>query len=207
MDNFKVQQPFEKQGLYDPRFEHDNCGIGSVVNIKGIKSRRVVDDALSIVETLEHRAGKDAKGETGDGVGILLQICHDFFKDATKKLGFDIGQERDYGVGMFFFPQNELKRRQAMKLFEIITEKEGLEFLGWREVPTDPSVIGQKAFDSMPYIMQGFVKRPVNVEKGLPFDRRLYVARRVFEQSNEDTYVVSLSSRTIVYKGMFLVRS
>lgn len=206
MDNFKVQQPFEKQGLYDPRFEHDNCGIGSVVNIKGIKSRRVVDDALSIVETLEHRAGKDAKGETGDGVGILLQICHDFFKDATKKLGFDIGQERDYGVGMFFFPQNELKRRQAMKLFEIITEKEGLEFLGWREVPTDPSVIGQKAFDSMPYIMQGFVKRPVNVEKGLPFDRRLYVARRVFEQSNEDTYVVSLSSRTIVYKGMFLVK-
>ncbi len=206
MDNFNVPQPFEKQGLYDPRFEHDNCGIGSVVNIKGIKSRRVVDDALSIVETLEHRAGKDAKGETGDGVGILLQICHDFFKDATKKLGFDIGQERDYGVGMFFFPQNELKRRQAMKLFEIITEKEGLEFLGWREVPTDPSVIGQKAFDSMPYIMQGFVKRPVNVEKGLPFDRRLYVARRVFEQSNEDTYVVSLSSRTIVYKGMFLVK-
>lgn len=206
MDNFKVQQPFEKQGLYDPRFEHDNCGIGSVVNIKGIKSRRVVDDALSIVETLEHRAGKDAKGETGDGVGILLQICHDFFKDVTKKLGFDIGAERNYGVGMFFFPQNELKRRQAMKLFEIITEKEGLEFLGWREVPTDPSVIGQKAFDSMPYIMQGFVKRPVNVEKGLPFDRRLYVARRVFEQSNEDTYVVSLSSRTIVYKGMFLVK-
>ncbi|MDY2783046.1 MAG: glutamate synthase central domain-containing protein, partial [Candidatus Pseudoruminococcus sp.] len=206
MDNFRNQEPFAKQGLYDPRFEHDNCGIGSVVNINGIKSRQVVDNALSIVETLEHRAGKDAEGKTGDGVGILLQISHEFFKAETAKLGFDIGGERDYGVGMFFFPQNNLKRMQAMKLFEIVIEKEGMEFLGWREVPTNPSVIGQKALDSMPYIMQAFVKRPVNVEKGLPFDRKLYVARRVFEQSNEETYVVSLSSRTIVYKGMFLVK-
>lgn len=206
MDNFRNQEPFSKQGLYDPRFEHDNCGIGSVVNIKGIKSRRVVDDALNIVETLEHRAGKDAEGKTGDGVGILLQIAHSFFKDATEKLGFDIGNERDYGIGMFFFPQNELKRKQAMKLFEIIAKKEGLDFAGWRDVPTDPSVIGQKALDSMPYIMQGFIRRPSNVEKGLPFDRKLYIVRRVFEQSNENTYVVSLSSRTIVYKGMFLVK-
>ena len=206
MDNFRNQEPFAKQGLYDPRFEHDNCGIGSVVNINGIKSRQVVDNALSIVETLEHRAGKDAEGKTGDGVGILLQISHEFFKTETAKLGFDIGEERDYGVGMFFFPQNNLKRMQAMKLFEIVIEKEGMEFLGWREVPTNPSVIGQKALDSMPYIMQGFVKRPENIEKGLPFDRKLYVARRVFEQSNEETYVVSLSSRTIVYKGMFLVK-
>ena len=206
MDNFRNQEPFEKQGLYDPSFEHDNCGIGAVVNINGEKSRKVVDNALSIVETLEHRAGKDAEGKTGDGVGILLQISHEFFKDATADLGFDIGGERDYGIGMFFFPQNKLKRMQAMKLFEIIIKKENLEFLGWRNVPTDPSVIGQKALDSMPYIMQGFVKRPSNVEKGLDFDRKLYIARRVFEQSNEDTYVVSLSSRTIVYKGMFLVK-
>ena len=206
MDNFRNQEPFKKQGLYDPRFEHDNCGIGAVVNINGEKSRKVVDNALSIVETLEHRAGKDAEGKTGDGVGILLQISHEFFKDATADLGFDIGEERDYGIGMFFFPQNKLKRMQAMKLFEIIIKKENLEFLGWRNVPTDPSVIGQKALDSMPYIMQGFVKRPSNVEKGLDFDRKLYIARRVFEQSNEETYVVSLSSRTIVYKGMFLVK-
>lgn len=205
MDNFKIQEPFEKQGLYDPRFEHDNCGIGAVVNINGIKSRRVVDNALSIVETLEHRAGKDAEGKTGDGVGILLQISHQFFKIATADLGFDIGGEREYGIGMFFFPQNELKRKQAMKLFEIIIKKENLDFLGWRVVPTDPTVIGQKALDSMPYIMQGFVKKPSNVAKGLDFDRKLYVARRVFEQSTDDTYVCSLSSRTIVYKGMFLV--
>ena len=191
--------------LYSPKFEHDNCGIGAVVNIKGIKSHDTVANALTIVETLEHRAGKDAEGKTGDGVGILLQISHEFFKTETAKLGFDIGEERDYGVGMFFFPQNNLKRMQAMKLFEIVIEKEGMEFLGWREVPTDPTTLGQKAIDCMPYIMQGFVKRPKDCPKGIDFDRKLYVARRVFEQSNEDTYVVSLSSRTIVYKGMFLV--
>ena len=104
-----------------------------------------------------------------------------------------------------FFPQDELKRNQAKKMFEVIVEKEGMKFLGWRKVPTDPDKLGQKAVDCMPYIMQGFVKRPAEVAKGLDFDRRLYVARRVFEQSNDDTYVVSLSSRTIVYKGMFLV--
>ena len=192
-------------GLYDPRFEHDNCGIGAVVNIKGRKSHGTVADALKIVENLEHRAGKDAEGKTGDGVGILLQISHKFFSEAVKPLGVFLGEERDYGIGMFFFPQDELKRNQARKMFEIIVEKEGMEFLGWREVPTLPAVLGSKALEKMPCIMQGFVKRPVDVEKGLDFDRKLYVARRVFEQSNDDTYVVSLSSRTIVYKGMFLV--
>lgn len=102
---------------------------------------------------------------------------------------------------MFFFPQEELKRNQAKKMFEVIVEKEGMEFLGWREVPTDPTTLGQKAIDCMPYIMQGFVKRPKDCQKGIDFDRKLYVARRVFEQSNDNTYVVSFSSRTIVYKG------
>ena len=192
-------------GMYDPAFEHDNCGIGSVVNIKGIKTHETVENALKIVENLKHRAGKDAEGKTGDGVGILLQISHKFFTKAVKPLGIELGGERDYGIGMFFFPQDELKRNQAKKMFEVIVQKEGMEFLGWREVPIDPTKLGQKAIDCMPCIMQGVVKRPKNVEKGLPFDRKLYVARRVFEQSNDDTYVVSLSSRTIVYKGMFLV--
>ena len=193
------------KGLYDPSFEHDNCGIGSVVNIKGIKTHATVENALKIVENLKHRAGKDAEGKTGDGVGILLQISHKFFTKAVKPLGIELGGERDYGIGMFFFPQDELKRNQAKKMFEVIVAKEGMEFLGWREVPNDPGKLGQKAVDCMPYIMQGFVKRPADVAKGLDFDRKLYVARRVFEQSNDDTYVVSLSSRTIVYKGMFLV--
>ena len=192
-------------GLYDPRFEHDNCGIGAVANIKGIKTHKTVDQALHIVENLEHRAGKDAEGKTGDGVGIMLQISHRFFKKAASQAGITLGDEREYGIGMFFFPQDELARKQAMKMFEIIVKKEGLTFLGWRKVPTAPEVLGKKAVDVMPYIAQGFVAKPDNVKKGLDFDRKLYVIRRVFEQSNEDTYVVSLSSRTIVYKGMFLV--
>ena len=193
------------QGMYDPRFEHDNCGIGAVVNIKGVKSHATVENALKIVENLKHRAGKDAEGKTGDGVGILLQISHKFFTKAVKPLGIELGGERDYGIGMFFFPQDELARNQAKKMFEVIIDKEGMEFLGWRDVPTDPTKLGKKAVDCMPCIMQAFVRRPKDVAKGLDFDRKLYVARRVFEQSNDNTYVVSLSSRTIVYKGMFLV--
>lgn len=204
-DNFKVEAPFQRQGLYRPQFEHDNCGIGAVVNINGERSRRVVEDALTIVEKLEHRAGKDAEGKTGDGVGILSQIPYGFFKSEADKLGFDVGEEGDFGIGMFFFPQSELKRNQAKKMFEIILKKQGMEFLGWRNVPSDPSVLGQKAVDNMPFIMQGFVKRPASCAKGIEFDRRLYIARRIFEQANENTYVCSLSSRTIVYKGMFLV--
>ncbi len=191
--------------LYSPTFEHDNCGIGAIVNMQGEKSHQLVADALKIVENLEHRAGKDAEGKTGDGVGILTQISHRFFSKVCKEAGIPIGGKREYGIGMFFFPQNELKRSQAKKMFEIIVEKEGLEFLGWREVPTAPEVLGEKARNCMPVISQGFIKKPENVAKGLDFDRRLYVVRRVFEQSNDNTYVPSLSSRTIVYKGMFLV--
>lgn len=192
-------------GLYYPEFEHDNCGIGAVVNIKGRKSHKIVEDALKIVENLEHRAGKDAEGKTGDGVGILLQISHNFFSKVCKPLGIFFDSERDYGVGMFFFPQDELKRNQAKNIFEVIVAKEGMEFHGWREVPIHSDVLGSNALECMPCIMQGFIKRPSNVEKGIDFDRRLYVVRRIFEQSSDDTYVVSLSSRTIVYKGMFLV--
>ena len=170
----------KKQGLYDPQFEHDNCGIGAVVNIKGIKTRETVDNALKIVENLEHRAGKDAEGKTGDGVGIMLQISHKFFKKVCQKENITIGEERDYGVGMFFFPQDELQRNQAKKLFEVIVQKEGMKFLGWRKVPTHPEILGSVALACMPYIEQGFVERPKNIEKGLDFDRKLYVARRVF---------------------------
>ena len=195
----------QNNGMYCPTMEHDNCGIGAVVNIKGIKSHKTVANALKIVENLEHRAGIDATGETGDGVGILLQISHKFFAKECKKLGISLGEEREYGIGMFFFPQDELKRNQAKKMLEIIIKKEGLEFLGWRKVPTVPSVLGQRALECMPYIEQGFIKKPKNLEKGIEFDRKLYVVRRIFEQSNDNTYVVSMSSRTIAYKGMFLV--
>ncbi len=191
--------------LYRPEYEHDACGIGAIVSIRGIKTHKTVDDALKIVEKLEHRAGKDAEGLTGDGVGIMLQVSHDFFSGAAKKAGIHLGNERDYGVGMFFFPQDILKRRQAKRMFELIAKKAGLPFLGWREVPLNPNILGSRALASMPSILQGFVGRPEGVAQGLDFDRKLYVARREFEQSNDNTYVVSLSSRTIVYKGMFLV--
>ena len=204
MENFTERKT--PAGLYSPRFEHDNCGIGAVVDIKGRKSHKTIDDALQIVEHLEHRAGKDAEGKTGDGVGILTQISDKFFQKAAAEQGLTLGAEREYGIGMFFFPQDELKRNQAKKLFEIVCKKEGLPFLGWREVPTCPEVLGHKAIACMPSIWQGFVGKPQRVEAGIAFDRRLYVARRVFEQSSPDTYVCSLSSRTIVYKGMFLVK-
>ena len=187
--------------LYQERFEHDACGIGAVVNIDGQPSHGVVDDALTIVERLEHRAGKDATGQVGDGVGVLLQMPHRLYSS----FGLPIGKKGDYGVGMFFFPQNSLQRRQAQKLFEVICGKEGVPFLGWREVPVNPEVLGQRARDSMPGIYMCFVGRPEEVQPGLSFDRRLYVIRRVFEQSSEGTYVCSFSSRTVVYKGMFLV--
>ena len=196
----------QQKTLYSERYEHDACGIGAIVSIDGTASYSIVNDALSIVEKLEHRAGKDAAGETGDGVGILLQISRDFYSKAVEPLGFTLPAARDFGLGMFFFPQNTLARRQAKKMFEIICEKEGVKLLGWRDVPTDSSILGERAKSSMPFIAQCFVERPLDISRGLDFDRKLYIIRRVFEQSNDNTYVCSFSSRTVVYKGMFLVK-
>ena len=221
--------------LYEPCFEHDNCGIGAVVNIDGSKSHKIVDNALSIVEKLEHRAGKDASGETGDGVGILVQISHEFFKKAAADL---VGKldEREYGIGQFFFPGDVVSTGSTTcdsekARFEKCCAAEGLKFLGWRKVPVNADVLGKKARDCMPQIWQGFVEKPADCEPGLDFDRKLYIVRRLFENgalrgapaegvaenaagacsegetspSSPKTYVCSLSSRTIVYKGMFLV--
>ena len=221
--------------LYEPSFEHDNCGIGAVVNIDGSKSHKIVDNALSIVEKLEHRAGKDASGETGDGVGILVQISHEFFKKAAADLVGKLG-EREYGIGQFFFPGDVVSTGSTTcdsekARFEECCAAEGLKFLGWRKVPVNADVLGKKARDCMPQIWQGFVKKPADCETGLDFDRKLYIVRRLFENgalrgapaegvaenaagacsegetspSSPKTYVCSLSSRTIVYKGMFLV--
>ena len=117
---YRAQDP---RRAVQPRFEHDNCGIGAVVDIKGRKSHKTIDDALQIVEHLEHRAGKDAEGKTGDGVGILTQISDKFFQKAAAEQGLTLGAEREYGIGMFFFPQDELKRNQAKKLFEIVCKR------------------------------------------------------------------------------------
>ena len=194
-----------EQGLYRRQYEHDACGVGAVINIRGAQTHGTVDSALKIVEKLEHRAGKDAEGTTGDGVGLILQIPHPLFARELAARGIALGEARDYGVGMFFFPQRTLLRSRAKTMFEIICRKAGLEFLCWRRVPTAPEVLSEKARAEMPAIMQCFIRRPESLARGLDFDRRLYLVRREFEQSNDHTYVCSLSSRTIVYKGMFLV--
>lgn len=177
--------------------EHDACGIGTVVQIDGKQSYDVLDKALHIVEKLEHRAGKDASGKVGDGVGILLQISDDFFRKTLKKDNIKLPEH--YGVGMFFLPRNKLLLNQHKKMFEKFVEQEGCTFITWRKVPCDESILGQKAKDCMPSIYQAFVQGDTDLEQ------KLYVIRRKFEKSCKETYVASLSSRTIVYKGMFLV--
>lgn len=177
--------------------EHDACGIGTVVQIDGKQRYDVLDKALHIVEKLEHRAGKDASGKVGDGVGILLQISDDFFRKTLKKDNIKLPEH--YGVGMFFLPRNKLLLNQHKKMFEKFVEQEGCTFITWRKVPCDESILGQKAKDCMPSIYQAFVQGDTDLEQ------KLYVIRREFEKSCKETYVASLSSRTIVYKGMFLV--
>lgn len=183
--------------------EHDACGIGTVVQIDGKQSYDVVDKALHIVEKLEHRAGKDASGKVGDGVGILLQISDDFFKKTLKKDNIKLPEH--YGIGMFFLPRNKLLLNQHKKLFEKFVEQEGCKFITWRKVPCNESILGQKAKDCMPNIYQAFIERPQNISSNVDFDKVLYVIRREFEKSCKETYIASLSSHTIVYKGMFLV--
>ena len=198
--------PEQNYPMYCPSMEHDSCGIGAVISIRGEQSHRTVDDALKIVEKLQHRAGKDACGETGDGVGLMMQIPHRLMVKAAREIGIDdLGAARSYGLGMFFLPQETLKRLQAKKMLEIIVARHGVEFLGWREVPVCPEVLGQTARQAQPCIMQCFVRRPAQVAEGLDFDRLLYIIRREFEQSDIGTYIASFSSRTVVYKGMFLV--
>ena len=198
MDNYRAP-------LYDQHFEHDACGIGAVVDLKNRATYDTVDKALSIVEKLQHRAGSDTTGETGDGVGLLIEIPHLLMQRAMRAGGLELGAARSYGVGMFFFSKDKLKRSQAQKMMEIILQKEGMDFLAWREVPIHADVLSARARDCMPSIYQCFVARPEDCASDLDFDRKLYVARRVFEQSNDNTYVCSFSCRTIVYKGMFLV--
>ncbi|MEE1333885.1 MAG: glutamate synthase central domain-containing protein, partial [Erysipelotrichaceae bacterium] len=154
---------------------------------------------------LDHRAGRDASGKVGDGVGILIQISHSFFADACAKEEIHLKERGDYGIGMFFLPADQLKATFAERMFAVIARKNGLKVLGWRSVPVCPEILGEAARSCMPRIRQVFLERPKEVERGIAFDRLLYITRREFEQGSEDTYVCSLSSRTIVYKGMFLV--
>ena len=185
------------------RMEHESCGVGAVVDKSAHATHRTVSDALTIVERLAHRAGTDALGTTGDGVGILTQIPHALFAAWAAGQGVKLGEARDYGVAMLFVPPAALSR--VREAFEDAARKEGLAFLGWRDVPVHPELLGEGARRTMPFIAQAFVARPSDVQCGAAFDRRLYLLRRALEKRCPEAYVCSLSSRTIVYKGMMLV--
>ena len=191
--------------LYHEELEHESCGVGAIVDLNGKRTHRTVDQALSIVERLAHRAGSDALGTTGDGVGIMTQLPHALFAAWAEEEGIPLGGPGDYGVGMFFLPEDEVGARNVRRIFEQLAASEGIPVLGWRNVPCHPAQLGPGARRAMPRIRQCFLKRPADIAAGQDFDRRLYVLRRVFEKQDTDAYICSLSCRTIVYKGMMLV--
>ncbi len=200
------------RGLYSPEFEHDACGIGALAHLKGERSHRMVDDALSVLVNLEHRGGKGLETNTGDGAGILFQIPHRFFRKEAQKCGHLLPDEGDYGVAMLFCPQDARGVAHARRIFEEGCAAEGVPVLFWREVPVDDHDLGATARACMPTILQVFVARPQGVAAGTEFERKLYVCRRVIEKrsdashelANKIFYVCSMSSRTIVYKGMLV---
>lgn len=201
-----------KQGLYDPQFEHDACGVGFVVNIKGQKSNTIVRQALTVLHNLSHRGATGAETNTGDGAGILLQTPHAFLKKVCAAAGFDLPAPRQYGVGMVFLPPSAIERRACEQHLEDLIAQEGQHLLGWRTVPTCNAALGQTAKSCEPVMRQVFVGRNPNLADDMAFERKLYVIRRRAEHDirqgqmkwGEYFYVASLSCRTIVYKGMLL---
>jgi glutamate synthase (ferredoxin) len=198
------------QGLYQSRHEHDACGIGFVANIKGKKSHATVNRALTVLKNLDHRGATGSESNTGDGAGILLQIPHKFLKKSCSGLGIDLPKRGTYGVGMIFLPPEREERLPCEKAVENIVAQEGQEVLGWRKVPTDNFYLGKSATDSEPSMRQLFIKRNPAIETTLEFERKLYVIRRRAAKEIQESdladnnffYIPSLSSRTIIYKGM-----
>ena len=197
-----------KQGLYDPDFEHDSCGIGFVVNVKGARSNSIVRQALAVLKNLEHRGACGCEANTGDGAGILFQLPHAFFEEVSKTEEFDLPSEGDYGVGMVFLCPDPAAEKSAREKFESVVSREGQTVLGWREVPTDNSSLGETATGCEPAVRQAFVGRGPETASGLEFERKLYVIRKRAESeirlsgADDYFYVSSLSCRTVVYKGM-----
>ncbi len=200
----------KKQGLYDPRFEHDACGTGFVVNIKGNVSHEIIGQGLTILDNLAHRGATGSETDTGDGAGILIQVPHKFFQRESARLGFSLPGERYFGVGMLFLPQDEALRHQFEGIVEAICEEEGQHVLGWRTVPTDDRTLGPTARAAQPVIRQLFVERNKTIKDRMTFERKLYVIRKRAEHTirysemagGDQFYVCSMSYKTLVYKGM-----
>ncbi len=191
--------------LYRKEMEHESCGVGAIADLTGRATHRTVDQALSIVEHLAHRAGSDALGTTGDGVGIMTELPHALFSAWAQEEGIRLGGPGEYGVGMFFLPEDEVGAENVCRIFDQLAVSEGLTVLGWRNVPCHPAQLGAGARRTMPRIRQCFLRKPPDVLSGADFDRRLYVLRRVFEKQDTEAYICSMSCRTVVYKGMMLV--
>ncbi|MBD3275118.1 MAG: glutamate synthase subunit alpha, partial [Candidatus Marinimicrobia bacterium] len=200
----------DKQGLYDPKHEHDACGIGFVVNIKGEQSSKIVKQALDVLVNLDHRGACGCEPNTGDGAGILMQIPHKFLSKECAGVGVELPERGKYGVGMIFLPIEREDRRPVEKALEKIVEEEGQSVLGWRKVPTDNMYLGATAKESEPVVRQIIIKKNKNIKSALDFERKLFVIRRRAEREIQDSdmpgseffYVPSLSCRTVIYKGM-----
>ncbi len=202
-----------KQGLYDPQFEHDACGLGFVVNMKGKKSHQMVSDALKILVNLDHRGACGCEANTGDGAGILIQVPHDFFVGEAARLGFTLPAFGQYGVGQLFLPKDPAERAAVKAELTKTITGEGQAVLGWRPVPTDNSSLGKTAVAAEPFMEQVFVGRSANLKDESAFERKLYVIRKLAEQKirygntvpgGKWFYVSSLSARTLTYKGMLM---
>ena len=204
------QARLEANGMYSSQFEKDACGMGFVVNIKGKKSHSIIDDGLRILERLEHRGGAGADKDTGDGAGILVQIPHEFFKRECEVLGINLPSAGDYGVGMVFAHKYESLRNEQKRIFEEVVREEGQVVLGWREVPVDGTKVGQEAAAIRPWMIQILIGKGPDVTNNKEFERKLYIIRKLAEKRiiplskelSSDFYIASLSSKTIVYKGM-----
>ena len=202
-----------KQGLYDPQFEHDSCGVGFVVHMKGRRSHQLVSDALQILVNLDHRGACGCEANTGDGAGILMQVPHEFLAAAAEKLGFKLPAPGQYGVGMLFMPKNPAEREAVKAALAKIISGEGQTLLGWRDIPTDNASLGKTAVAAEPHMMQVFVGRNPALKEDQEFERKLYVIRKLAEQQiryggkisgGDWFYVSSLSARTCIYKGMLM---
>ncbi len=199
-----------KQGLYDPNFEHDACGIGVIVNIKGNKSHKIVRQSIEILKNLEHRGACGCEANTGDGAGILLQKPHKFFSKVCPESGIKLPDIDDYGVGMIYLSPDTSESASAKEIFNKIVEEEGQEVLDWRDVPTDNSSLGETAISFEPLVAQVFIKRSDDTQPGMDFERKLYIIRKRAEnqirfsdtKGGEYFYISSISAKTIVYKGM-----
>lgn len=204
------QARLEANGMYSSQFEKDACGMGFVVNIKGKKSHDIIDDGLRILERLEHRGGAGADKDTGDGAGILVQIPHEFFKRECEVLGINLPAAGEYGVGMVFAHKYESLRNEQKRIFEEVVREEGQIVLGWREVPVDGTKVGKEAAAIRPWMIQILIGKGPDVTNSEEFERKLYIIRKLAEKRiiplskelSSDFYIASLSSKTIVYKGM-----